>query len=125
MPAPPLTDGQMDAVVKALEKHHGNQVHAAASLGLNRSTFIGRLRALKVRDNKSVKGESMDVVERHRLNAEIQHLRGANQSLTKRLAAAEDHRASILGLSIAPAEPLARSRPARLAKHSKQAVVLH
>jgi hypothetical protein len=67
----------------------------------------------------------MDVVERHRFTAEISQLRDHNKILTKRLAAAEDHRASILGLGIAPAEPIVKPRPAKLSKHANQAVVLH
>ncbi len=129
MPAANLTDAQIDQAAEALQKNNGNQVHAAASLGLNRSTFLNRVRALKARDAragiKAIEPVRLDVVERHRLTSEISQLRDSNKALTKRLAAAEDHRASILGLEIAPAEPIVKPRPAKISKHASQAVVLH
>jgi hypothetical protein len=53
----------------------------------------------------------MDMVERHKLNTENTRLRGIIKSLTDRVAAAEDHRSSILGLEVLPAEPIAKPKP--------------
>lgn len=41
----PLSQEDLEAAVAALEAHGGNRTHAAAALGLNRLTFINRLRA--------------------------------------------------------------------------------
>jgi hypothetical protein len=129
MTAHNLTDAQLDAAAAALAQCGGNATHAAASLNLNRSTFNHHIRCHKLRCSRSATTPApvkLDVVERHRFTAEISQLRENNKALTKRLAAAEDHRASILGLEIAPAEPVARPRPAKISRNSsKQAVVLH
>lgn len=130
MTAQNLTDAQVDEATKALELHNGNSTHAAAALGINRSTFIHRIRVSKLRNTNGEPPNGppvrLDVVERHRFAAEIAVLRKTNQALTKRLAEAEDHRSSILGLEFLPAEPTARPRPVKPSKHSaKQAVVLH
>lgn len=68
----------------------------------------------------------MDMVERHKLNTENTRLRGIIKNLTDRVAAAEDHRSSILGLEVLPAEPIAKPKPIKKsAKGGAQAVVLH
>lgn len=67
----------------------------------------------------------LDEVERHRYVSEITALRANEKTLLKRLAAAEDHRSSILGLEVHPAEPIAKPHVAKQIKHSRQAVVLH
>jgi hypothetical protein len=130
MSTPPTSDHLLNLTIKMLGKNKGNQTKSALMLGISRQGLQGRLAEhARRKSGEPAIGKAqksvLDVVERHRFTADIQILRAANQSLTKRLAAAEDHRASILGLPIAPAEPVAKPRPARLAKHSKQAVVLH
>jgi hypothetical protein len=66
----------------------------------------------------------LDVVERHKFEATINAMRSAERDLTKRLAAAEDHRASILGLSIVPAVPMPYVQGEHHQPHA-QAVLLH
>lgn len=70
-------------------------------------------------------GPSMDVVERHRLASELTRLRGVVTSLTERLAAAEDHRAAVLGIPLVPAEPSVKPRLSNDRHSGRQAVVLH
>lgn len=48
MPTPKLSEDLMIAAVQALHKSGGNEVKAAASLGLPRSTFQSRLRGAKI-----------------------------------------------------------------------------
>lgn len=45
MPTPQITEEQAKQVVNALKKAKGNKSHAAASLSINRCTFINRLKA--------------------------------------------------------------------------------
>jgi hypothetical protein len=66
----------------------------------------------------------LDVVEKHKYERNEKALRTQVESLTKRLAAAEDHRSSILGLSVEPAHP----EPAYLNERhvaGAQAIILH
>lgn len=66
------------------------------------------------------------MVERHRFETAAKADASTIRSLTERLAAAEDHRASILGLSVEPAVPI--SKPMIRSKEGasgKQAIVLH
>lgn len=130
--SPPPTDEQVREAYRA--SHNFPTLAAAAkSMGMSVFGFKHRLRLYEVRDlaNKPEGAlpqttTSLDVVERHRLASEISRLKTVCQSLTERLAAAEDHRASILGLPISPTEPTAKPRPVKISKHSgKQAVVLH
>lgn len=51
MPAPKLTDAQLDDAVAALAKY-GNMVEAARQLGMPRSTFEGRIREARTRAAK-------------------------------------------------------------------------
>ncbi len=127
MGAKPVADDILLATVAAWEAHGRNQIQAAAALKISRGALQQRLLSAT---NKGMTGngpaESLDVVERHRLSTEIVRLRAACQNLTERLSAAEDHRASILGLSHLPAEPTVKPRKsANPEKHSRQAVVLH
>lgn len=138
-PVPEEEDQRRVDVFKAI----GSQVKAAAALGISRGTLQDTLRRYARRHNKAeavavpVQPEhppapvveppepvKLDVVERHKYTSEISALKANAKSLTKRLAEAEDHRASILGLSIAPAEPIAMPRSAGRVG-GKQAVVLH
>lgn len=138
MATPPVPDDVLNLTIEVFNTCNGNQSHAARQLGISRGALQNRLAECERRKSGlAAIGRvplpapadapiPLDVVERHRLTAEIAVLRASNQALTKRLAAAEDHRASILGLQHVPAEPLVRPRPAgRNAKHSSQAVVLH
>lgn len=68
----------------------------------------------------------LDVVERHRFETQAQADAATIRDLTKRLAAAEDHRSSILGLDLLPAEPIAKPmRRSGEGQSGKQAIVLH
>jgi hypothetical protein len=136
MPARPVPDDILKVRVDTLNAHGGNQSSAALALGISRGALQQSVAVNERRRNGMASpgkvlpttAESpipLDVVERHRLTAEISQLRDSNKALMKRVAAAEDHRASILGLEIAPAEPIARPRPAKPSKHASQAVVLH
>lgn len=125
--------------LKAIQDCGGNKSQAAESLRWSRGKLEDRLRQAKRRnitlqntgdyevaiEDQDAPTIPFDVVERHRFSAEISELRAANRALTKRLAEAEDHRSSILGLPISPAEPTAKTRPAKASKHASQAVVLH
>jgi hypothetical protein len=68
----------------------------------------------------------LDVMERHRLNSAIDALKSGMRDLKNRLAAAEDHRASILRLTADPIEPVF-DPPATAdgVTRGRQAVVLH
>src|ERR1700693_2637757 len=131
MSAHPLADEQVNEAVAALKACNGNATAAALSLGLNRSTFMHRIRLSKTAEAVGAlnlpigENQTLAVVSRHRLTSEINSLRETVRNLTRRLAEAEDHRASILGLSIDPPEPTVRPRPAKRSKHGSQAVVLH
>ncbi len=68
----------------------------------------------------------LDLVEKHRYDANAKTLKAQVADLTKRLAAAEDHRTSILGLEFAPLEPI--SAPVRRKQEGspgRQGVILH
>lgn len=137
MGTPPVPDEIMRLTVDTFNANNGNQSKTALALGISRGALQSRLADCdrrrkglpeigRVQVQKVDEPVSLDVVERHRLTAEIAALKATNQTLTKRLSAAEEHRASILGLSQAPAEPTVRPRaPTRRSQHSAQAVVLH
>lgn len=67
----------------------------------------------------------LDVVERHRYEQAANASKAEIKKLTERLAAAEDHRASILGLSFEPVEPICAPRIDTGASRGRQAAVLH
>ncbi|WP_454626992.1 hypothetical protein [Bradyrhizobium cenepequi] len=131
--APPPTDQE------CLDAFHAKQNHptisgAAASIGVTVSQVKHRAnlcveRGLDTGQAKAPdapKGAPVDVVERHRLSSEIARLKALCQNLTERLSAAEEHRSSILGLPVSPAEPSPHPKSKRSSKkHSAQAVVLH
>jgi hypothetical protein len=68
---------------------------------------------------------SVDEIEAHKARNEQRDLLAENKRLRDRLIEAQEYRASILGIQPVPAEPTAKPRPAKLQKHSRQAVVLH
>ncbi|WFR73862.1 helix-turn-helix domain-containing protein [Prescottella defluvii] len=39
---------ERDAIIEALQESHGNKVHAAARLGISRTTLYSRIRALDI-----------------------------------------------------------------------------
>lgn len=134
---PPPSDAELKRCVEALNAT-GSQVKAAARMGISRGCFQDRLRQAERRGLIASRVPSaptsleiteppprLDEVERHRYVSEIAILKASEKTLLKRLAAAEDHRSSILGLDFMPAEPIAKPRIARQGKHSRQAVVLH
>lgn len=134
MGTPPVPNDMLQRTVNALAKNKGNQSLTAIELGVSRGCIQDQARrAAQVGITPGGKPPStpaappppqMDVIERHRYTAEIAALRANERALTKRLAEAEDHRKSILGLDVAPAEPSARPRSSK-ASSGKQAVVLH
>lgn len=130
MPTPPVSDEVLLKRMAVLAAHGGNQNQAALALQLSRGALQDSMRqcsarGLKVPAIKAVEPIRLDVVERHRFTDEIANLKRQQKVLTERLAAAEEHRASILGLGVTTVEPTARPRK-KVAKHSgKQAVVLH
>lgn len=129
--SPPPTDDQCREAYKA-SQNYPTVADAARAIGMSPFGMKHRLKLYADR-GLSIAGEGtlpasagLDVVERHRLASEITRLKAICQGLTERLSAAEDHRSSILGLEIAPAEPTAKPRPStKPGKHSRQAVVLH
>ncbi|MGZ5836366.1 MAG: hypothetical protein ACXWJ5_09200 [Xanthobacteraceae bacterium] len=69
--------------------------------------------------------DNSDPIKLRAANDEIARLRLALREAERRTSAAEDHRASILGLNVGPVEPTVKPR-GKISKHSgKQAVVLH
>lgn len=133
MATPPLSDDVLQKAVDATALHRGNQIRAARYLQVPRGTLQNQLERARQRgivaqvqppDEPVQEPIQLDVVERHRLNATIEFYRNNERVLLQRLAAAEDHRASILGLGIEPVEPTVKPR-AKPSKHGKQAVVLH
>ena len=134
---PSPSDADLRKCIEALNTT-GSQVKAAQRLGISRGCFQDRMRQARRRGliaaaplvtkttlEISEPPPRLDEVERHRYVAEIASLRANEKTLLKRLAAAEDHRSSILGLEAKPAEPIVKPRRARPSKHSHQAVVLH
>lgn len=124
------TDEVLQQTVAALKKY-GTQVLAAQALGITQSSFSERMKSAAKRGfvelDPTIKNPEpvrLDIVERHRLNAQIDFYKKNQTVLLQRLAAAEDHRQSILGLDLSPAEPTLnpRSKPS---KQGKQGVVLH
>ncbi len=67
----------------------------------------------------------MDVVERHRFTEDAAGLKSTIKELTARLATAEDHRASILGLSAVPLEPIFEPVKPISSTANRQACILH
>lgn len=67
----------------------------------------------------------LDLVEKHRFEQNEKTLKSQLKDLTKRLAAAEDHRNSILGLSFDPVEPISKPWVFQQGERGKQAAVLH
>lgn len=132
MGTPPLSDDLARQAVEVRASHSTDQ-EAADALGLTRGGLQTRLRIAGARGFVPGKKAAavipepvrLDVVERHRLTDEIASLKKHQKTLMERLAAAEDHRASILGLGLGPVEPLARPR-GKISKHSgRQAAILH
>ena len=131
--SPTPTDDQLHKAFEASQKYLTNK-DAAASLGLSVFGYKYRLKLY----NERILGKpvtaapqggvpqesSIDTIERHRLSGEIQRLKTMCVNLTSRLAIAEDHRASILGLPVIPPEPIIRPITTKSEKH-RQAVVLH
>src|SRR5258708_34527186 len=106
----PLSDDELRHRVEVYNRHGRNISAAAREIGVNRvalkkNLFSAARRGLSGTGASESPSAPLDVVERHRLASEITRLRGICQNLTERVAAAEDHRTSILGLDIAPAEP--------------------
>lgn len=73
--------------------------------------------------------ERLDIVEKHRFETNERALKAQVKDLTKRLAAAEDIRAGVLGLTLDPVEPICKpfspSVRKSKAEPSKQGVVCH
>ena len=67
----------------------------------------------------------LDLVEKHRYEQNEKLHKAQIKDLTERLAAAEDHRASILGLSFEPLEPICKPSVYQQGERGKQAAVLH
>lgn len=131
MPTPKLTDAQCQEALDAQAQHADDQA-AADSLGLTRSGLHSRVRAAKARDmvpsnggRRLHKAQRLDVLDQHRLEAEIKALRADKKGLLERLAEAEEHRSSILGLGPLTIEPIAAPRGKVSKKNGKQGVVLH
>lgn len=133
MPTPPVSHEELKRRVDVLASHGGNQTAAALQLRISRGALQQSIAqaaqkgivATEIPAAPSAPPVGMDVVERHRFQEEISNLKRHNKSLTERLAAAEDHRASVLGLSSEPVEPLARPRKGTAPHSGRQAVVLH
>jgi hypothetical protein len=129
----PLSDDELRRRVEVYNRLERNISAAAREIGIDRvalkkNLFTAARRGIctSAPGTPSTPSAPLDAIERHRLGSEISRLRGICKSLTERLTAAEDHRASILGLEMVPAEPVAKPRVAtKRAKHSGQAVVLH
>lgn len=132
--AAPVADVELQKDVDAFAAHNGNKTRASDARGVSRSAFIERIKRANrlgiVAGGSTIAkpaagSPAIDSIERHRLTSEIEILRASVKTLTKRVADAEDHRASILGLEFLPAEPTAKPRSAKQSKHARQAVVLH
>jgi hypothetical protein len=124
--SPPPTDQQCREAYEASLAHPSIQA-AARSIGLSGTGFKWRVKLYHERrlGEGQQRPVPIDAIEEHRMSAEISRLKSLCKTLTERVAAAEDHRSSILGLTIAPAEPTAKPRSAKRTKHASQAVVLH
>lgn len=128
--SPPPTDDQCREAYQATQTF-AKMADAARSIGHTVTCLKWRIKLYHERGLGSgvisaPPAQQLDAVERHRLGSEVTRLKQICQNLTERLSVAEEHRASILGLSLSPTEPTARPRKsAKPAKHSAQAVVLH
>jgi len=127
--SPPPTDEQCREAYAATQTFQ-TMSEAARSIGHTVTCLKWRIKLYHERglDGQApqASAQPIDSIERYRLDSEITRLKGICRNLTERLTAAEDHRSSILGLDIAPAEPIAKPRlNTKGAKHSNQAVVLH
>jgi hypothetical protein len=129
--SPPPTDEQCREAYEA-SRTFPTLSEAAKSIGKTVTGLKGRINLYHQRrlgdqePSHEPHAQPMDMVERHKLNTENTRLRGIIKSLTDRVAAAEDHRSSILGLEVLPAEPIAKPRPIKKsARGGAQAVVLH
>lgn len=71
------------------------------------------------------KPAKIDPVEKHRLTRRVNVLAAENKDLATRLAAAEDHRNSILGLPRDPVSPICLPRQSHSGNRGRQAAVLH
>jgi hypothetical protein len=67
----------------------------------------------------------LDLVEKHRYEQSEKLHKAQIKDLTERLAAAEDHRTSILGLTFDPLEPICKPSVYQQGERGKQAAVLH
>jgi hypothetical protein len=130
--SPPPTDDQCREAYEA-SRTYPTLSEAARSIGKTVTCLKWRVNLYHERnlgDAKDSKAASpsppMDMVERQKLNTEVTRLRGIIKNLTDRVSAAEDHRSSILGLEVLPAEPIAKPKPIKkAARGGAQAVVLH
>lgn len=138
MPTPPLSDDVLRQAAEA-KLAYGTDLAAARALSISRGAFQNRIYQAEQRGfykppasaevapvPPKEEAPRLDVIERHRLEAEIANLRLDKKALMLRVAAAEDHRASILGLDVGPIEPV--FTPMAKTPHGnagKQAIVLH
>lgn len=67
----------------------------------------------------------LDLAEKHRFEQNEKALKRQLKDLTARLVAAEDHRASILGLSFEPVEPICKPWVFQQGERGRQAAILH
>lgn len=67
----------------------------------------------------------MDLIEKHRFETNEKLLKTQVKDLTKRLAAAEDVRNGILGLTFEPLEPICMPQVVQTGERGRQAIVLH
>lgn len=130
MAPPAVKEAVLRQAVEVLDAFKGNITHAASALGLSRSGLQSRIaqaerRGIIAKPRPEAEVVPIDLVQRHREATDGNFLKRQIKDLTERLAAAEDHRSAILGLSTVPPEPIARPEPRTKQGHGKQAAVLH
>jgi hypothetical protein len=106
------------AMRRRLETGEGYQIKTSETFGGNVEPVVEQI---VVAAPEPVR---MDIVDKHRYEAQIAALKAEAKVLTRRVAAAEDHRNSILGLSVEPAYP----EPTFLTERhvpGAQAILLH
>ncbi|MDO9296851.1 hypothetical protein [Bradyrhizobium sp.] len=117
----------INATAKALSMTRDNARKHLKRAGINTSV-VSVAEAAETTIVTAPEPERLDIVEKHRFETNERALKSQVKDLTKRLAAAEDIRAGVLGLTLDPVEPICKPFSPSVkskAEHSKQGVVLH